>query len=122
MSKMKFTPEQFTEREPGNFLDYRDAHMVSEKAQALHDAWLDAQPVVYGYEDPTEHDITDWNTGESSDSQTHRARLVCIEEIEKKPCKHEPDIKEPNVASHVPSILRCKLCHVALKTKWEVVP
>lgn len=42
-----------------------------------------------------------------------RGYIVCVEEIEKKACEHEPlDISRATF---------CKHCHVRLKAKWEVV-
>lgn len=85
---MKFTPEQFKE-----VVDWETAYScagdVATKAQALFDAWLEAQPVVYAYVVPEKGNAffkmaTTWSWTLDVAGPTHRARLVAIEQIEKK--------------------------------------
>lgn len=90
-SKLIFTPEQFYTR---NFIqlilnnipaiECKDA---AQQAQAIHDAWLEAQPVVYGNLNKNLQGnwCEDIESTFIKNNSTHRARLVDITEIKKEP-------------------------------------
>lgn len=75
--------------------------------------------VVYGSANHNKA-IFNWEVFGGDDGEhTHRALLICVEEIEKKPCEHEPV-----TAFHGSDdcfIPACRKCGVKLKAKWEVV-
>lgn len=55
---------------------------------------------------------------------THRALLVCIEEIERKPCEHSVNIDSGGtMLENEKHIFKCNKCHkdISLKWEWEVV-
>lgn len=114
MSKLKFTPEMFIE----SFATYDAQERAANNSQEIFDAWLEAQPVVSGKPDKTDGKVYSWwipeTYGDKGVLNTHRAHLVCIEEIEKKECEHRP--------SHMNMIgeySNCVECGVKLKAKWE---
>lgn len=88
-------------------------------AQAKHDAWLkelmDVAKVVHGYVDEWSH--RDFSTlwlnqkikGEKP--RTHKALLIDVKKIEKKPCEHKPAHYENDDAE-----INCKYCGA------EIVP
>ena len=52
---------------------------------------------------------------------THRALLVCIEELPPKVCEHEPRGYSINVGgTHRDKYYRCEKCGVKLKAIWRV--
>ena len=55
---------------------------------------------------------------------THTGLLICVEEIERKPCEHEPITYNVSDKYSTDEILaergQCKHCGVKLKAKWEV--
>jgi hypothetical protein len=58
---------------------------------------------------------------------THQALLVCIEELPKEPCKHEPqfgvvmadDEGTIDFSKALPVIVKCKHCGVELVAEWK---
>lgn len=53
-------------------------------------------------------------------SHTHQALLVCIEELPKKKCEHEPADGIVHIINSGTEYNPCKRCGVKLKAKWEV--
>lgn len=83
---MKFTPEMF------GWIN-GETHEWSKRcavvANELFTGWLESQPKVYG-QNIDKKDF--WSFSRSEESfDTHTARLVCVEPIEKKECDHLPD-------------------------------
>jgi hypothetical protein len=112
MSKLKFDASDFNDWPGMNYT--REGAAIA--AQRIFDKWLEAQPVVYG----RKHS---WHEGPqaalSADmSDTHQARLVCIEEIRPKECAHNS--RKIHVGD---SEFECVLCQKIIKPKggWETV-
>lgn len=104
MSKLEFKPDMFTYCGiPPNEFSY-DASRTAQKA---FDEWLEKQTVVYARQDRY-----GWTT-EESPLDTHKAYLVCIEDIEE--CEHK------NIKYYL-SLIQCKDCNKQLKPKngWEI--
>lgn len=80
MSKLKFTPSMFNDP-PSDHHQYTSKVEAAETAQALFDAWLEAQPVVYGVQQ--KQYLGYWDESGPSSESTHRARLVYIEKLQK---------------------------------------
>ncbi len=53
-------------------------------------------------------------------TDTHQALLVCIEEIEKKDCVHEPESYFDSRFGVYYGTPKCKHCGLLLTPKWEV--
>ncbi len=75
---LKFKPEDF---EQAFFETFAEKHNASYIAQKIFDKWLSEQKVVYGQ--PPE--FYDW-TVDKCPTDTHTARIICIEPIVK--CDH----------------------------------
>jgi predicted outer membrane protein len=82
---------------------------MAEKAQAAFDKWLSEQQVVYGDK------LQDVFTTYKEERDTHKARLVCIEELAPKVCKHEK-VTGANTVGYI-----CRDCNKTLKPNWEAV-
>lgn len=83
---------------------------------------LEKSLVVYSHE-VTEPSTTFWDywTTLRHSSDTHVARLLMIEPLEKKECEHEPSASPVVSYTMVPAFSSiCKHCGVKLKIKWEV--
>ena len=105
MSKLKFTEEMF------RLVVWNGTPFgAAEKAQRIFDEWLENQDVVYGKP-------TTFFKSYVNPEDTHKARLVCFEEIKK--CEHE------NVFIKFTSddAIVCRDCNKQLKPKngWEIV-
>lgn len=117
---MKFT---------GSMFGYHGATLYTEQAsqlaQAAFDKWLGEQQVVYGQKN--KYGIMEW--GQYSDEEmeietpsltdTHRARLICIEELAPKVCTHE-NVGLGRTPAGKSSYL-CVDCNKTLKPNWEAV-
>jgi hypothetical protein len=118
---LKFTPEDFKYLANG-MLRGLPAKQVADNAQKKFDAWLEAQPVEY-FRDQSRRTYGDYQVSETLDPEfhTHRARLVCIEEIEKKPCEHEPGTEAgcTEVKGDGNTYRKCRHCSKILKIRWE---
>lgn len=69
-----------------------------------------------------QNEYTDWyelRDGAKESGATHRALLICVEEIAKKPCEHEPRYIDQSYK--LPDVVVCKHCGVKLKASWSVV-
>ena len=108
MSKLKFTEEMFI-----SFAGALTSKGMADRAQKAFDEWLENQNVVYG-------NPKTFFKSYVNPEDTHKARLVCFEEL--KPCAHEkvyinlvPNDKTPD--------FYCKNCNKQLKPKngWEIV-
>lgn len=120
--KWKFEPKDFaphgaiTPQRADSFncsLDY-----MCDRANAKLDGWRKEATVVLGASGDGEP-ITWYN--ENIKDSTHRALLIDIEPIEKKPCEHEPmwSNKIPGW-NHAPeSDAECRHCGAKLKARWE---
>ena len=87
-------------------------------AQDIFDRWLESQIVVYGCIPPAE-EMRFWNEKQIS-KDTHKARLVVIEPIEKVKCEHTQGINP--VRQSVEGSFYCQTCAKFLKpTGWEQV-
>lgn len=81
---MKFKPEDFcdlyVESDPGfcRQISEDDVHEIVERANAKLQEWLDAAPTLYGNNEP--YFGSQWNF-EKKTEHSHKAKLVCIEEI-----------------------------------------
>lgn len=59
-----------------------------------------------------------------SKHDTHTGLLICVEEIERKPCEHSVNIDSGGtMLEHEKHIFKCNKCHkdISLKWEWEVV-
>jgi hypothetical protein len=115
---LKFTPEQFDK--------YQFTKVsIASRAQALFDAWLEAQPAVFGYQSMSSDPIIGWYPREGEPcGDTHRARLVCIEEIEKKAklfpeMKANPDCPDNELWFTLGYRLIGKMKYIEGEWKWE---
>lgn len=93
-------------------------------ANRRFEAWLKEQPVVYGHD--LNGECETWNFAHYRDnypatSDTHTARLVCIEEIKREPCKHEPRTEIYNEGFNDFRVFMddCKHCGVKLVAEWK---
>lgn len=122
MGKLVFEAEDFLSC---NGLPMGSACVNAAKiANAKLDQWLSEQKVVHSYgtqylwRDPSK-------TGDTVDYQenqeTHRARLVCIEELPKKECEHESAVVHKDI--HGLHGFHCQCCGKNIRPKggWEVV-
>jgi hypothetical protein len=125
--KFRFKPEDFFGRFP-------NAEGAAEAAQIALDKAIAAAPVVYGYgETPQASSL--WNMNKSCSRYTHKAVLFNIEEIEKKPCEHEPSYTlsgitqdtlsnitqagHSSILTNVAAKIVCSKCGITLKARWE---
>ena len=55
------------------------------------------------------------------DADTHRALLICVEEIERKPCEHEVGFStaNPKLLLSDQQVFMCCKCSKKIKLKWE---
>ena len=107
-----FKPEDF---EPF----YMDKKQLSDHASRILTEWIEKNGVrVYGhYCDETPD--SDFCCNKSKNSwDTHQAILINIEEIEKKPCEHDPTV---NYAFGIAETMKpiCRKCGVKLKATWS---
>lgn len=117
-----FKPGDFMHRIHDERTCEKIAHIANEKLNTL----IEAAPVVYGFVG----DSSFWSSDKSTfikENITHKARLICIEELEKDLCKHEPYHSNANVilASNPPQIpkpiYKCSKCHIELQATWSEV-
>jgi len=122
---MKFTPEQFKGITAS--LYEQNTKDMADRAQALFDAWLEAQPVVTAQNvgNQGKDVFSPWLTREQMEAaghfnrDTHRARLVAIEEIQKLPCEREHSVYDkPQFINERWEVL-CRHCGVKLKAEWR---
>lgn len=107
---MKFKPEDF---EFNAF--YNERYQAADIANRLLQSWLDAAPVVY--KDCVDGGVNGWfGPSFCAEDATHRARLVCIEELKPKVCNHEP------IAMHMVLLsegIKCQHCGKKLTATWK---
>jgi len=91
-----------------------------QDAQAIHDQWLGEQRVVYSDDDHINSDYpcTVWATM-STESMTHKAYLVDVQEIKTECEHHKNDIVVGGLDEEGALTFRCK-CGVVRVTGWEV--
>ena len=65
---MKFKPEDFSNCQCADY-------MVAERANQVLEEWLKDAPVVFS------HDKSNWGAKSVWDGDTHKAKLICIEEL-----------------------------------------
>jgi hypothetical protein len=81
MSKLKFDASDFNDWPGMNYT--REGAAIA--AQRIFDKWLEAQPEIYSMApDINENAWMTYGNNMPSREDTHRARLVCIEEIKPK--------------------------------------
>lgn len=122
---MIFKPEDFYSRTwiqeyigspvSGKVVSCLDAADIANK---LFQEWLEKQPVVYSFYTGAIDNV--W-TEEQSTLDSHKARLVCIEPIQKKCEKHEPIelAKISDAALGLGWKCVCKHCGVELVAEWR---
>lgn len=108
--KPLFTPEMFKP-----ISGWMSQVIVSEYANKIFTEWLQSQVVVYGWLD-SENESGIWTTSESQ-GDTHTARLVCVEELKREPCRHEPSDTSFTISPLSLSGF-CNKCGVKLKAQW----
>ncbi len=114
------------------------AKLVNDELKRI----IEAAPVVYGISDGATFNFSAPNGARNrakGHEDTHQARLFCIKEIVKEPCKHEPGIVSINIKdqqytpplngtyqigsnislSGIPES-NCKHCGVELQARWEI--
>lgn len=66
-------------------------------------------------------DMTYWGSNIGHPNPTHTAILVCIEELPKAECKHEPDYTQFAIDEkyNTGKQMKCKNCGINLKATWE---
>lgn len=74
---MKFTAEDFVLENESLNPGLSVGHILAEKANAKLQEWLNAAPTVYGQS----HSKLIWISDKLETQGTHKAKLVCIEEI-----------------------------------------
>lgn len=104
-----FTAEDFAEQEWQPISSAQAANIANQKLQR-------EAKVVYGSANHNKA-IFNWEVFGGDDGEhTHRALLICIEEIERNKCEHKPFFSGGKYASY------CDECGVKIKpTGWEVV-
>ncbi len=102
---LKFTPEMFYNSVPPNSVI--TAELMARVSQKLFDKWLSEQPIVFG----NCAGARAWTY--ENDNDTHTARLVCVEEIQKKECEHFATVMFPTGGGE--SYMGCKHCKRRLK-------
>lgn len=104
---LKFTPEDFVIDARFSGLTYDSA---TDVAQKKFDQWLSSQPKIK----LVKRVGGTWCEPELREA-THQCIGVCIEEIEKKPCEHEPrDFGQYDMNKNI-----CKHCGVKLRAEWK---
>lgn len=109
-----FTTDDFVHKctASGVMLPYHAAEIANEKLQKL----IEESPTVYGSM-IMKDSVVGVPFGEvSSQEDTHKAKLMFIEEIPKEPCKHEPNLLNQKIGGWF-----CKHCGVELKATWSEV-
>ncbi len=113
MSKLVFTPEMFDHpRHMSKRMTFAEAAYY---AQIEFDNWLSEQVVVYGNDNGTsEH----WAKKEWP-GNTHTAKLIDIQPIEKPKCDHFPPVSNDSgrfgVVINIERPMKCSKCGVDLK-------
>jgi hypothetical protein len=106
-----------------NFTFPDSRQMAADEANRILTEWIEKNGVrVYGVIDPAEERGKDFIMGTKNDKHdTHQAILINIEEIEKKPCEHEPTITS-YLGTYDTIKPVCLYCGKKLRpTRWEVV-
>lgn len=91
------------------------------KAQEILNEALDKAVRVYTKMQTNGHPLDRdqfWNIRDNGSDPSHQALIVCIEELPKKQCEHEPH--EQDYMDHKAYRNICKHCGVKLKAKWLV--
>jgi hypothetical protein len=117
VTKFRFKPEDF---HGGMKYESVSPHYSAFRANELLDKAIAKCPVIYGT--PA---IAAWGRLDSTD--THKAVLFNIEEIEKKPCEHEPSYTlsgitqagNSSILTNVAAKIVCSKCGITLKARWE---
>lgn len=110
-----FKPEDFGGAYENQYTARLDAIGVTDIANTKLQEWLDAAPTVYGTIDISEPKF--WGEKKFG-SDTHSAKLVCLEEIKKECTEHEV----VNVCIEGALIRAvCKHCGAELKATWKAV-
>ena len=109
MRKLEFNTEMFNPDNVKNFEIHPEAAVYI--AQKAFDEWLEKQTVVYG-QLAVQNYV--WNTKNPEWHDTHKAYLVCIEEI--KECEHNG-----HIIVIQKGLFKCSDCDKELKPKngWE---
>lgn len=117
---MKFKPEDFYTSEN---IQKTTAGLAARVANRKLEEWLSQAPVVYG--GPT---LANIYSIQQSKINTFKAKLVCIEELPKEPCKHEP-VKRispfmyrnetSGPCTYEPN---CRKCGIELVAEWKAKP
>lgn len=114
--------DRFFKEEDFNFKNDGQNANAAYYANQKIEKYLDSCPVVYG--NPT---AQYWQSFKGQAS--HTAKIICIEEIVKEPCKHEPsdfivqnktEMPENFVISYE-SFVFCKHCKTKLKAEWKAI-
>lgn len=100
---------------------YVDAHKASEIANEILREYLESCPVVWGTVGSVS---SSWHSEKPGtyiqENYTHKARLICIEEIAKEPCKHTI-IEYTLKTGHPVTSAKCAHCKKTLVAEWKVV-
>lgn len=120
---MIFKPEDFI-LSYNCHLDKHDKSEIAVLANAALKEWLDAAPLVYGVAAADGQVLSFMK--QKGPAFTHQARLVCIEEIVKAPCKHAPLDVAVQIGPYTKSVTfdyssdsKCKHCGVELVAEWR---
>lgn len=108
MSKLKFTEEMFI-----SFAGALTPKGMGDRAQQIFNEWLEKQTVVYG-----KHPDLAWYVEHKQFDSTHKAYLVCIEDI--KEYEHK-EVQIYDLTLGNPAF-RCVACKkVQPKNGWEEI-
>jgi hypothetical protein len=127
VTKFRFKPEDFT------ILDVINGPQdIASKANLLLDKAIAEAPVVYGKN--TDVQLVNWGDC-LMPGDTHKGIVFNIEEIEKKPCEHEPSYTlsgitqdtlsnitqagHSSILTNVAAKIVCSKCGITLKARWE---
>ena len=91
---------------------FSDYDLIHIKANKILNSYLQTLPVVYGSESQVDYV---W-TKQITETDTHQARLICVEEIKPENCEHRGISN--NGIHHAEWI--CSKCGKKLKAKWGV--
>lgn len=124
MKKLEFKPEDFLKAlGPMSIQHIEVVRLAEDKFDQWYKENIEYAPVVFCQNGGTDMEANKkerWvGKAYSIPSDTHKARLVCIEEIEKKQCEHKRVGLGNGFSSHT---FYCTECNKSVrpKTGWEV--
>ena len=113
---MIFKPEDFS-RENVDAFNWQEKS--AEQANAKLQKLIDEAPTVYGIPNQSFSHVegsTQSNVTGQMEKDTHKAKLMFIQELKKEGCKHDPNLLNQKIGGWF-----CRHCGVELKAEWKAV-